>query len=165
MRRPFLPFALALALSAGAAAAQDRRTELLGFYPCGALLDDAALAYLADFANATKQDPCLMDADAFAAAFGGPTAPNDAAGPVAPIRTWFLGEPAYQLWLYQTLLMEPDAADGRWGPKTSAAFARRLETYLAVGGEPVEGPDDVPALLDWIVAAAYAEAVGGEFPD
>ena len=164
MRRPLLLAALALA--AGTAVAQDRRTELLAFYPCGALLDDAALAFLADFANATKQDPCLMDAEAFASAFGGPAAaPEGAPGPVAPIRTWFLGETAYQLWLYQTLIMEPEAADGRWGPKTEAAFARRLETYLAVGGDPVEGPQDVPALLDWIVAAAYAEAVGGEFPD
>ena len=165
---------------AAPAAAQDltaeRRADLLSFYPCGGALDDGQLAYLADWANATKRDPCQLGPQDFTASFGAAPTAFDAllpgggeAGVLRHVEAWFRQQRPWRLHTYQVLLLGPEAADGAWGPQTEAVFARWVATYEAVGGNvdegAVRGPKDVPRLLDWIEAFVFAEATGGEVPD
>lgn len=54
-----------LASVSNAELTEQRRGELLEFYPCGIELSDDELQYLADWANATKQDPCMLTTEEF----------------------------------------------------------------------------------------------------
>lgn len=158
----------------GAASAQEldaaRRASLLEFYPCASGLTDPQLDYLGDWANATKTDPCLLDAAEFTANFGGDMVAEAGAGdPMAHVQAYFAEAGPHQLFLYQRLTMAHDTADGVWGPQTAARFAASLDTYHAIGGMDAEwgvrSAADVPRFLSWLLAAEYASAVGGEFPD
>ncbi|MBP1806884.1 hypothetical protein [Rubellimicrobium aerolatum] len=67
-----IAIATALLTCSGFAAAQDTRSEILRYYPCASALDTPTLEYLGDWANATKNDPCMLDATEFEDIFGFP---------------------------------------------------------------------------------------------
>lgn len=67
---------LFLLLGGFASAAQaemsaDDRERLLHYYPCATSLSDDELRYLADWANATHRDPCMLTTQEFAKTFQG----------------------------------------------------------------------------------------------
>lgn len=155
------------AMSAHAQLAPEERTNLLSFYPCAVALNDDELAYLKEWANATKTDPCGLTAQDFADSFI-QDAPQDGEDTLPILQTFFEANKP-QLFVMQVLLFGRKAADGLWGPMTEERMSELLEMYHAIGGINddwgIRTIADVPRFLEWVAAAEFAIAVSGEFPD
>lgn len=165
---------LAASLAAQGAQAQmsaQQRANLLSFYPCGKVLNDDRLAYLDDWANATRQDPCQLTAQEFTSYFGDNAAPanGSAQAPIDDVKRYFEDQRPADLFVIQVLILGRDSADGVWGPMTAGRLGELLNTYHAIGGIDdewgVRNTADVPRFLKWVAAAEFAQAMGGEFPD
>ena len=164
----FVILVATLGQPAAAQISTEQRSRLIEFYPCAARLSDEALFELSEWANAVRQDPCMLSAEEFTALFvaGSPIAGS---APIDIVRTALADGPPSLLWMQQVLLFGRDAADGIWGPMTEARFAQLLDTYHAIGGIGedwgVRTVEDVPRFLSWVLSAEFAAATGGEFPD
>jgi len=86
---------------------------------------------------------------------------------LANVRTFFSRGNETLLAATQALItVDPD---GRWGPKTSAAFQRNLEAYVVIGGRGsdwgVNNPSDTERFIRWLAQAKFANETGAEYPD
>lgn len=146
----------------------ERRADLISYYPCGAQLSDGDLFGMSEWANGTKQDPCIISASDFTELFVSDATSQDAPA-ITIVRDVFAEAKPSSLFMQQVLLLGREQADGIWGPEIESRFEELLETYHAIGGI---GPDwgvrnkaDVPRFLAWINEMDYASTTGQEYPD
>jgi len=154
--------------SAIAPLSPERRADLISYYPCGAQLSDGDLFEMSEWANGTKQDPCMVSASDFTELFVSDATSQDALA-ITIVRDIFAEAKPSSLFMQQVLLLGREQADGIWGPEIESRFEELLETYHAIGGI---GPDwgvrekaDVPRFLAWINEMDYANTTGQEYPD
>lgn len=165
--------ALAVALSGMSSTASAQpvysRAHHLEYYPCADNLSDDGLSYLAEWTNATKTDPCMLDEQQFIRIFGVPMSetPTVMSAPSDPykiqamehVQTYFGNGGPEHLFSYQVLMLGIDSADGVWGAQTEAAFRQALDAYTAIygagDGNGIDGTYHVFRLLRWIEEDAY----------